>query len=77
MIETLQDQDKELDLININRHDIIDSITLNDGDSLQSSISFLYANPITRTFDPFKAFLCEFNIFMIFLNSICFIPNIL
>ena len=30
MIETLQDQDKELDLININRHDIIDSITLND-----------------------------------------------
>lgn len=30
MIETLQEQDKELDLININRHDIIDSITLND-----------------------------------------------
>ena len=30
MINTLQDQDKELDLININRRDIIDSITLND-----------------------------------------------
>ena len=30
MIESLQGQDKELDLLNINRYDIINSITLND-----------------------------------------------